>query len=237
MSFSSERKYYWMFFWFSPLITTVFALKNHRYTFAKNILWAFIVFYGFTFAIGEESTGSDIVRYVEEYQLLYGETFTFEEIVKYYRNRGEIDVLRTFLAMSVSRFSNSQSVLTAVYGLIFGFFFSRNLFYLLSKLEGKSRRVTFLLLSCFFLAVPIWNINGFRMYTAMHMFFYGVDAISVGGKETRIIVLFGKCTHPFFISVSNFGVVDLFDSWQPRHRILLLFPCLSLYFSDQSWCL
>src|SRR5699024_1226601 len=84
------------------------------------------------------------------------------------------DILRTIIALAVSRFTASQSVLTLVYGIIFGFFFSRNMWFVLERFKGKIRLITILLFCCFFLVIPIWDINGFRFWTAAHIFVYGV---------------------------------------------------------------
>lgn len=149
-------------------------MRRYKQPFAKNVLWAFVVFFGFTFSISNESEEADIVRYVEQMQGMHQENFTVSKAIEYYVNSGEVDVLRIFLAITVSRFTDSQAILTAVYALIFGFFFSRNMFFVLDRLDGKLKYATVFLFLCFVLIVPIWNINGFRMYTAMHMFFYGL---------------------------------------------------------------
>lgn len=168
------RIQYWLLFFISPLLSTFLVLKGYRYSFAKNVLWAFILFYGFTFAIGNESESSDIIRYVAQLKILHQESFTIHQAIKYYNDSREVDVLRIFLAITISRLTDSQVILTGVYALIFGFFFSRNLFFVLDRLNGSLTKASLLLLVCFILVVPIWNINGFRMYTAMHMFLYGL---------------------------------------------------------------
>lgn len=166
-----------------PFLSAVAAVKNYNRPWAKNLFWAFCAFYGFAFAIGAESQGSDIVRYVAEFQALYGVPMTFSKAIDYFMYSGEIDVLRTFIAITLSRFTDSQAILTLVYGTIFGYFFSRNIWYVLERLEGKIQPITILLLICFFLVVPIWNINGFRMWTAAHVFLFGLLPYLCEGKK------------------------------------------------------
>ncbi|MBL0356327.1 MAG: EpsG family protein [Chitinophagaceae bacterium] len=150
------------------------------------------MFYGFTFAIGKESlianNESDIVRYVSELKELYGKDLSFDDAIKVFTESGEADILRTFLAIVISRFSNSQQVLTAVYGFIFGFFFSRNIWYVIERLNGKLKGMTILLLLVFFLVNPFWNINGFRFNTAVHIFIYGLLPFLYEGKKKGILI-------------------------------------------------
>src|SRR5699024_6267446 len=132
-----------------PLLSLISAFRNHRSSWAKNLLWAFVAFYGLSFAIGGGNQGSDIVRYVAEVKRLHARQMTVEDMWVYYQQRGEIDILRTLIAVVVSRVTDSQTVLTLVYGIIFGFFFSRNIWYVMERLEGKIRPATILLFSCF----------------------------------------------------------------------------------------
>ena len=175
-----------LFVW--PFLAVVSAFKNYREGWAKNTLWAFVAFYGFVFAIGAESQNSDIVRYVAEIDKLYGVSMSLSDVISYYLQSGEVDILRTFIAITVSRLTESQAVLTLVYGTIFGFFFSRNIWFVLDRLKGKIHPVTTLLVVCFFLVIPIWNINTFRMWTAAHIFIYGLLPFLFEGKKDRAVI-------------------------------------------------
>lgn len=171
-----------------PLLSVVSAFKNFRTSWAKNILWAFVAFYGFVFAIGAENKSADIVRYVEEYQNLHNEVMTIESTHQYFETSGEIDVVRTFIAVTLSRFTDNQAVLTLVYGIIFGFFFSRNMWFILERIEGRLKPVVLLLFVCFFMVVPIWNMNGFRMWTAAHIFIYGLLPFLFDGNKGGVFI-------------------------------------------------
>jgi hypothetical protein len=174
------------FIW--PFLAAVSAVYNFRKPWAKNIIWAFVAFYGFTFAIGSESEGSDIVRYLGEYQELHRVDFDFAKAVEYYKENNRIDVARTFLAITLSRFSDSQPLLTLVYAIIFGYFFSRNMWYVMDRLEGKLTPFTLVLLAVFFLVIPMWYINGFRMWTAAHVFMFGMLPYLFEGRKNGIWV-------------------------------------------------
>src|SRR5690606_14498900 len=106
---------FWKMFWLWPLLAVFLAFRNFRAPVSKNIIWAFVIFYGFTFAIGTENSGSDIVRYVAEMRSLYGVDLSVPEAFEYYRSTEEVDVLKTLIEIVVSRFTESSSVLIAVY--------------------------------------------------------------------------------------------------------------------------
>lgn len=175
-----------------PVLAVASAFRNYKSSWAKNILWCFVAFYGFCFAIGEGNKGSDINRYVDELKQLHTVELTIPGAIEYFEDSGEIDVLRTFIAVSLSRITDSQAVLTLVFGIIFGFFFSRNIWYVLDRLEGKLQPITILLLICLLLTIPIWSINGFRMWTAAQMFIYGLLPFLFEGKKDRIFFAFAS---------------------------------------------
>jgi hypothetical protein len=169
-----------------PFLSLAAAFKNHKKSWAKNIFWAFCAFYGFTFAIGAESQGSDIVRHVAEFQELHGMNMTFENASAYMGRQEQIDILRPVLAFFVSRVTDSQAVFTMAYAIIFGFFFSRNVWYVMERLNGKVMPATLLLIGCLLLVIPIWSINAFRFPTASQIFLYGLLPYICEGKKNRL---------------------------------------------------
>ncbi|MES2849579.1 MAG: EpsG family protein [Bacteroidota bacterium] len=183
---------HWFLFVLFPFISMIMAIRGYKSAWAKNIVWAFIVFYGFTFAVGKESTDSDIIRYVEELREMYKKDFSVDQVVAFFKESGEADVVRTIIATIVSRFTDSPAVLTAVYGFIFGFFFTRNFWYVLERFTGRLKWVTILLLTVFFLINPFWNINGFRFNTAVHIFLYGLLPYLFEGKKKGLIICFSS---------------------------------------------
>ena len=116
---------HWFLFLLMPFFAAITAVRNYKSPWAKNIVWAFVIFYGYTFAISKENDDTDIIRYVDELKELYGKSLSFGDILDLFRESGDADVVRTIIAIVVSRFSNNAQVLTAVYGFIFGFFYSR----------------------------------------------------------------------------------------------------------------
>ena len=162
-------------------------------------MWLFTVFYGAAFAIGEESQGSDINRYVDEIFSLNHMSLDINGALQYFYLSGEFDVLRTILAVTVSYFTDNGFYLIIVFGVIFGYFYSRNIWYVLDRLEGKTKSFTRILLFCLFLIVPIWFLNGFRFWTATHVFLFGLLPYLLEGKKKSLIWCF---LTPFLIHYS-----------------------------------
>src|SRR5258708_2586071 len=96
---SQASEAHWVLFLFLPFLAGAYSVWNFRAKWAKNIMWAFIVFYGFTFSISKENTGegneSDIARYTYEVKTLYREPLTVKSAVNYFYETGEADILRT----------------------------------------------------------------------------------------------------------------------------------------------
>jgi hypothetical protein len=148
-------------------------------------MWAFTVFFAMTIAIGHEAENSDINRYMDEVQSFHSEPMSIDSGLEYFEKSGEVDVLRTFLAITISRFTANGYYLLLVYGFIFGFFFSRNMWFVLNHLKGKLKWVVVLLVTAMFLVMPIWTLGGFRYNTATHVFIYGLlPYLYSGNKKT-----------------------------------------------------
>ena len=188
---------HWLLFVFFPFFASMASLHNFRASWAKNVMWAFIVFYGITFSIGKESKlesgSSDIVRYVEGMQALKSQSLTLDGAIKYFKESGEADILQTIIMILVSRVTDSQVVLTATYGLIFGFFFTRNIWYVFDRMQGKLKKLSLLLIVALFLVNPYWNINGFRFNTAAHVFLMGLLPYLYEGKKRFLWISISSC--------------------------------------------
>ncbi|MCL8006651.1 EpsG family protein [Gelidibacter japonicus] len=150
-------------------------------------MWLFTVFYAATFAIGAENAGSDIVRYVAEVSYLNHLNVDVNGLVAYYIDSGEFDILRTLLAYLVSTFTDNGFYLIIVFGVIYGYFFSRNMWYVLDRLQGRIKIFTKILVICLFLVIPIWNLNGFRFWTGAHIFVFGLLPFLFERKKRSLI--------------------------------------------------
>jgi hypothetical protein len=184
---------HWILFFLLPFFAALYSVWSYRAKWAKNVLWAFVIFYGTTFSTSEETSkhelgSADIYRYAAEVEELHKEPMTINLALEYFYETGEADILRTLIAIIVSRFTDKMNVLTTVYAIIFGFFMSRNLWYLFERIKQKMSWVIIMLLLAYFLADPFWFINGFRFNTAMHIYLYGMLPLLFEKKKKGIFI-------------------------------------------------
>lgn len=185
-----KKSYHLLYFFLQPFFTVLYYLRNFRAPHAKNVMWLFAIFYGLTFAIGEENSNADIVRYMAEVPMIEKMDMGIRDFLFYYKSTGEFDILRSILAFTVALFTDNGFYLVIVYGIIYGFFFSRNMWFVLDRLEGKIKPFTRILLLCLFLSIPLWSMNGFRFWTAAHVFIYGLLPFLYEKKKKPLIWCF-----------------------------------------------
>ena len=151
-----------------------------------NIFWLFCIFLGLTFVIASE--GPDSARYASTLKTFHDEGITWSELINSIYTPGSnfVDVVQPVVTWFISLFTDNPSVLLAGFALIFGFFYSRNLWYLLDKIDDKISLVTFIFVLTFALINPIWHINGFRMWTASQVFIYGLLPYLFEGNKRRL---------------------------------------------------
>ncbi|MBX7046481.1 MAG: EpsG family protein [Ignavibacteria bacterium] len=180
MSIRAEKKGnlgIWIFFILSPFLTVLYSIKHYKRSFAKNIIWAFTIFYGYTFVIFNDEM--DSMRYKEWFLKNVTDNLTFSQFlgtlysVDNFSTGISIDIVEPLLSYLVAQFTSDFRFLFAAYGLIVGFFYSRNIWYVLERIDFSSKKMLFPLLLCFAVIAPIWDLNGFRFCSATHIFLYG----------------------------------------------------------------
>ena len=114
-------------------------------------------------------------------------------------------------------------------GLVFGFFYSRNMWFVLSKLPTKNGYLIKLLFLTFLVIVGFWQINGFRFWTATHIFFYAtIPYILNQNKKSLWFLPLAILTHFSFILPSL--VILAFHFTKNKSKIFFYFFLLSLLF-------
>lgn len=188
MSSTRQNKVWaYILFWIWPLFSLIFALVNYRSSFAKNIVWFFSAFFGFTFVISNE--GMDANRY-RDYLIEYHHSeMDFSQFWSGLQagTIGRGDYYEPLLSFFVSRFTDDYRFLFAIFGLIFGYFYSRNIWYLIEKSGKQIKTIAVPFIILFAFIVPIWTINGVRFYTALQIYFFSVLYLLIN-RDKRYIV-------------------------------------------------
>jgi hypothetical protein len=185
-----ERFFIWAIFILSPLASLVISLKNYRESWVKNVVWAFIVFYGLNFFIYDELM--DANRYAEKLKVLNHTEINTENFFGLFFSDEEssyLDFAAPVITFVIARFTENYAVLFATYAFIFGFFYSRNLWYLLENLEDSIKPASLIVFIMIALLVPFWSINGFRFWTATQVFLYGMLPYIFSEKRPKYLII------------------------------------------------
>jgi hypothetical protein len=157
----------------NPLLSLVVSSRDYLSKYSKNLVWLFCGFYGLTFSPVRNTMDSfrhreDFVMWTTERELTF-DSFVeklYSDDVKY------VDVFMPVLKFVVSRFTDSPNYFYGVLGLLFGFFFSRNIWFLIDYFKIPLNKYAILCIFIFAFVVPPWEINSFRFWIATHIFVY-----------------------------------------------------------------
>lgn len=169
----------WLIFLIWPLGAIFYAFNKYKHSWGKNIVWAFVAFYGYIFQIPPESN-IDAGAYKDALESLYGSNISFMEVLQapftgqFIGERPSVDFFQPVLTFLVSRFTDNYHVMFLLVGVVFGFFFSRNLWMLFEKCEGSLRLGLGVLILLLIFIIPPWLLQSIRFYTAANIFIYGV---------------------------------------------------------------
>ena len=168
----------------------IYAIRNYRAIWAKDLVWFFVIFFGFTLTIilADSDEQSDGSRYRDKFVAMAGQQVSFDNIsVLFYDVDSQVlDVLETIVIFTVSRFTDNYHVLFAVFGLIFGYFYSRNIWYLIDRAGKGFATENIPIILTFAFVVGFWEINGFRFWTATHIFLFGALPYLFEGKKNYL---------------------------------------------------
>lgn len=173
-----------MLFW--PFGVLLISMRHRNERIVMNIFWMFCIFIGLTFVITSDVKDSAI--YAKMLHEFHVNGVTVGEIIgsTYGPDHKYVDAIQPLITAFVASFTDNPVVLFTIFGLIFGFFYSRNIWYLLDRVENRLSIVSFVYILVFMLINPIWNLNGFRMYAASQVFVYGLLPYLVEGKTKKL---------------------------------------------------
>lgn len=177
-------------FFLAPLLSIAVAVKNYHTPWARNLVWAFIIFYAYHFITPNE--GADIKEYINQFRYYIYQDFSLRSIVltQYSEGSTRLDILEPLLSYLISRVTTNYKVLMLAYGVIFGFFYSRNIWFFLDELKGKIKPFSPILLSLLLVTIGLWYINSFRFWCAAHIYIFASFRCLILRKKTSLFILF-----------------------------------------------
>lgn len=176
---------------FFPFGGLIYTLNHWREKWAKNAFWLACIYLGAVFIFWPDGTilgaGKDAGRIALRLMDWYGSSITLKDIFGGFLNeRDKMDLFQPLLTYLISRFTDNAHVFFAVCAFVFGFFYSRNIWYILEKLPNKKFGYVFVLVVLFFLICPITQINGCRYGTAVHVFVYAMLPYLLDNDKSKL---------------------------------------------------
>jgi len=160
---------------------------------AMNLFWMFCVYFGFTFVFSEGSyaDSSGIALY---FQKMSTSGMGLSELMDTFYTAGssDIDIVQKLIIFIVSRFTGDSRILFAFFGLVFGYFYSRNIWLIVNKTNSRIGLYSGLVLICFIFVNGIWNINAFRFHTAAQVYIYGILYYLLNGNRSKLLFAFAS---------------------------------------------
>ncbi len=99
------------------------------------------------------------------------------------------DIYQPLITFILSRFTKDGRFLFAVFGIVYGYFYSRNIWMILDLCKGaKIDRALWVIIIAFICVVGFWQLTGVRMWTAAHIFFYGAFQYLVLHRRKGIFI-------------------------------------------------
>lgn len=204
----------------SPVLSLLVGIRNYKASWSKNAVWLFVAFYGYTMVISNE--GMDASFYRDDFLRMAKLELGIVNLnhLLYNEEKSYVDIVQPFISFIVSRFTSDHRILFLVFGIVFGYFYSRNIWYILGKAGPGIKKENFPFIITFALIVGFWQINGFRMWTAAHIFFFGaIRFLEEGKKRNFLIAGFSMLVHfSFVLPIAILSIHTLF-----KYRVHLYF--------------
>jgi hypothetical protein len=220
------------FFYFIlfPFLGFINALRNYRSSWAKPTVIAFVAFFGLSMV---KSDTVDSTRYVQNLEIMYDSNKDFETIQNsfYSGDGGQADIYVTITTFVFSLFTNNGNILFMFFGLVFGYFYANNIWSVLTESKGKLHWEQHLILAAFSMIIGFWTINGVRMWTAAHIFFYGGFMYLYQDKRKGLLIAASSVLVHFsfilpIILLIGYSLVKL------NFRVLYIFYIASFFIAE-----
>jgi hypothetical protein len=224
--------YVWFFIW--PLWSLIESLRQYQNPISKNIMWLFVIFYGYVITTPAYETDTDLMRRIEYFKgwsLNYGANFqTFIDTLDD-EDEGHTDLVETFLMYVVSRVTENFRILFMIYGILFGYFYSRNIWFVFDRIKNKLNKYSIPFFLAILIIVPFWNLGIFRFYFASQIFIFGIlRYIATKRKLNILICLLAVSVHWSFLFANLFALIYMFAG--NRTTVYFIVFLASLLFSN-----
>lgn len=191
---TDNSNFIFLVFLFSPLISLILSVKAYREKWAKNVVWMFSAFFGYSFVIGNE--GSDINRYKKKFLLHYDMQMSISDYFNFLISEGTFDFIQPMLSFMTALFTSDFKIYLLLIGSIFGYFLSRNIWTVVSLGKKNPYWYGLLFILVFSFIYAFWDINVMRFTLATHIFFFGwIKLLLYKNKWGYLFMIFALLVH------------------------------------------
>jgi VanZ family protein len=176
--------------------------------------------------------GADSYVYAAKLTQANHQALSFSESANVFYDEDEergLDFLQPLITFIVSLFTDNYHILFGVFSLVFGFFYSRNIWVIFDSLQGKIGKEVFFLLFVFAMVVPIWLVNGVRMWTGAHIFLYGALPYLLRNNKKSLIWCFVSIFMHFSF-IFPLAILAIFITIGNRSNFYCWFFIVSFFF-------
>ena len=217
-----------------PFALLLLSLKNFHAPNAKKGFILFCIYFGFVFVISKDFGGADSARYAQMLRDMHQLTPSFENLWAsiYSYETNLLDIYQPLLTWLVSLFTDNAHFLFALFAFVFGWFYANNIWIIFRKIQNKLTYPLVLFLLVFSLILPIWYINGVRMWTAAQIFIYGVLLYYVENKKRNGLLWAGASIFVHFSFLFPLALLLVFKFLPKKIVIYFAFFIVTLFISE-----
>jgi hypothetical protein len=205
-------RHYLILFILWPFLAFISALTNYSQKDAKNVVYFYFIYFGLTYFI-TNSYYVDAAGYALDLKanaaLPFSDFFTI--VGGLYSSNTSVDFIEPMISFIISRFTENYRVLFGVYAALFGFFYLKSIDLLHNSFVERNGWNTAIHLAFFTVILPITAINGFRMWTAAWIFFYGAYHVILNRDARYLLLTFASVfVHWSFLSANIILLIYFF---------------------------
>lgn len=208
---SSNSKYYLYLFLLWPFLAFITALSNFSRKESRLVIYNFFIYYGLTFVLSSYGY-VDAAGYAMQFRI--NATLPFSDFFKIvgglYSADTSVDIVEPFISFVVSRFTDDYRILFAVFAAIFGFVYMTSISLVYKKYILNQNLNAVFHFIFFSIIIPITWINGFRMWTAAWIFFYGAHQVIISRDPRYILLSLSACLVHFSFLTANVILIIYF---------------------------
>lgn len=218
------------YFVFFPFLGFVNAIRNYRSSWAKPTVIGFCAFFALSMV---KSDTVDSTRYVQNLELMYNSNKDFDTIQRglYTQESGQIDIYVILSTFIFSLFTDNGNILFLFFGLVFGYFYANNIWLVLNQSKGKLSWEQFLIVAAFSLIIGFWTVNGVRMWTGAHIFFYGGFLYLFHDRKKGLLIAAASILVHFSF-VLPFALLLGYSLVKLNFRLLYIFYIASFFIAE-----